>query len=97
MAYRYNNQVAPGLPKSNLLLNAGLTYLFLKDDRGQLKISVFEILNRNNGYYRYASQNYILDQQSNVLQRYGLLTFTYNIRNMGAPRKLGGRDRMFLF
>lgn len=97
MAYRYNNQVAPGLPKSNLLWNAGLTYLFLKDDRGQLKISVFDILNRNNGFYRYSTQNYIMDQQTNVLQRYGLLTFTYNIRNMGAPRKVGGRDRMFLF
>lgn len=97
MAYRYNNQVAPGLPKSNLLWNAGVTYLFLKEDRGQLKISVFDILNRNNGFYRSTSQNYIMDQQTNVLKRYGLLTFTYNIRTMGGPRKVGGRDRMFLF
>ena len=96
-AYRYNNQVAPGLPKSNFLWNAGLTYLFLKDDKGQLKISVFDILNRNNNFYRYASQNYITDQQTNVLKRYGLLTFTYNIRTMGTPKKVGGRDRMFLF
>ena len=97
VAYRYNNRVAPGLPKSNLLWNAGLTYLFLKDDRGQLKISVFDILNRNNGYYRYTSQNFIADQQTNVLKRYGLLTFTYNIRTMGGSKKVGGRDRMFNF
>ncbi len=96
-AYRYNNQVAPGLPKSNLLWNAGLTYLFLKNDKGQLKLSVYDILNRNNNFYRYASQNYIIDQQTNVLKRYGLLTFTYNIRTMGGPKKVGGRDRMFMF
>ena len=97
VAYRYNSVVAPGLPKSNLLWNAGLTYLFLKDDKGQLKFSVFDILNRNNNFYRYTSQNSIIDQQTKVLTRYGMLTFTYNIRTMGTPKKVGGKDRMFMF
>lgn len=97
VAYRYNSEVAPGLPKENLLWNAAVTLLMLKGDVGMLKLSVFDILNRNNGFYRYTSQNQITDQRTNVLQRYGLLTFTYNIRNMGAPKKVGGRDRLFFF
>jgi hypothetical protein len=96
-AYRYTTQVAPGLPKDNLLWNAAVTLLMFKGDVGLLKLSVFDILNRNNGLFRYASGNQITDQQTNVLQRYGMLTFTYNIRNMGAPKKVGGKDRLFMF
>lgn len=96
-AYRYTTQVAPGLPKNNLLWNAAVTLLMFKGDVGLLKLSVFDLLNRNNGLFRFASGNQITDQQTNVLQRYGMLTFTYNIRNMGAPKKVGGKDRLFMF
>ncbi len=97
IAYRYNSEVAPGLPKENLLWNAAVTLLMMKGDVGMLKLSVFDILNRNNGFYRFTRENQITDQRTNVLQRYGALTFTYNIRNMGAPKKVGGKDRFFLF
>jgi hypothetical protein len=97
IAYRYNSEVAPGLPKENLLWNAAVTLLMLKDEVGMLKLGVFDILNRNNGFYRFTSQNQITDQQTNVLQRYVSLSFTYNIRNMGAGKKVGGRDRLFIF
>ena len=97
VAYRYNSEVAPGLPKENLLWNAAVTLLMLKGDVGMLKLSVFDLLNRNNGFYRFTRENQITDQRTNVLQRYGALTFTYNIRNMGAPKKVGGRDRLFFF
>jgi hypothetical protein len=97
MAYRNTTQVAPGLPKTNILWNAAVTLLMFKGDVGLLKFSVFDILNRNNGYYRYTTQNQIVDQRTNVLQRFGELSFTYNIRNMGAPKKVGGKDRLFMF
>jgi hypothetical protein len=97
VGYRYNSQVAPGLPKDNLLWNAAVTLLMFKGDVGFLKFTVFDLLNRNNGFFRYANSNQITDQQTNVLQRYGALTFTYNIRNMGAPKKVGGKDQLFRF
>jgi hypothetical protein len=97
LAYRYTNQVAPGLPKENILWNAAVTLLMFKGDVGLLKLTVFDILNRNNGFYRYTTQNQIIDQQTNVLQRFAELSFTYNIRTMGASKKVGGRDRLFIF
>jgi hypothetical protein len=97
LGYRYNSQVSPGLPKENILWNAAVTLMLFKGDLGLLKLSVFDILNRNNGFYRTTNQNQIIDNQTNVLNRYGALSFTYNIRNMGAAKKVGGRDRMFLF
>ncbi|HWI89736.1 MAG TPA: outer membrane beta-barrel protein [Flavisolibacter sp.] len=97
VAYRNTTQVAPGLPKTNILWNAAVTLLMFKDDVGLLKFGVYDILNRNNGYNRYTTQNQIVDQQTNVLKRFSELSFTYNIRNMGAPKKVGGRDRLFMF
>ena len=97
LAYRRTNQVAPGLPRENILWNAAVTLMMLKGDVGLLKLSVFDLLDRNNGLYRYTTQNQIVDNQTNVLQRYGALSFTYNIRNMGAPKKVGGKDRLFWF
>ena len=97
VAYRQTNQVAPGLPKTNILWNAAVTLLMFKGDVGLLKLSVYDILDRNNGLFRYTFQNQIIDNQTNVLKRFAHLSFTYNIRNMGAPKKVGGRDRLFMF
>lgn len=97
LAYRNTTQVAPGLPKTNIYWNAAVTLLMLKGDVGLLKLGVYDILDRNNGYFRYTTQNQIIDQQTNVLKRFAELSFTYNIRNVGAPKKVGGRDRLFMF
>lgn len=97
--YLYNPQVAPGIRKSNFRWNAGVNFLFLKDDKGQLKLSVYDLLNQNISVYRSVTQNYIMDSQTTILKRYFLLTFTYNIRNFGggAKPKVGGRERLFFF
>lgn len=100
--HRYNSQTAPGVQKTVALLNAGLTYLFLKDDKGQLKFSVFDVLNQNRSVFRFSAENFITDRQVNILQRYFMLTFTYNIRSFGASGKgsggkVGGRQSMFFF
>ena len=97
ITYTYNPQVASGIRKSNVRWNAGLNYLFLKDEQGQLKFSVFDLLNQNISVYRTVSENYVADTQNSTLKRYFMLTFTYNLRNF-SPGKVGGKDRgMFLF
>lgn len=93
--YRYNSQAVPGLQRSYYKWNAALTYVFLKGRRGQLKLAVNDILNQNINAYRFVRDNYIQDSQSSTLRRYGMLTFTYNIRNFGA--KVGGRNQLLRF
>jgi hypothetical protein len=96
--YRYNDQVAPGLPRDNLLWNAALAYPFFAHNKGQLKLSVYDLLNRSNNFYAYTSGNAIVNQNTNVLQRYLLLTFTYNIQNFNADNKeKQGKQRLFVF
>ncbi len=82
--YIYNPQVAEGIQKSVLRWNAAVNFLFLKDDKGQFKLSVYDLLNQNITVYRQVTENYINDVETNILRRYFMLTFTYNIRNLGA-------------
>ncbi|CAA9282555.1 MAG: hypothetical protein AVDCRST_MAG95-3411 [uncultured Adhaeribacter sp.] len=95
LEYRYTSNVAPGLRRSYTRINAAITYLFLKNDRAQLKLAVYDILNQNLSTYRSIQENIVQDFQATVLQRYGLLTLTYNIRNFGG--KVGGSNSLFRF
>ncbi len=73
---------------SNFFLwNAAIAYKFM-NRMAEVKASVFDILNQNNSISRNVTETYIEDTRSNVLNRYFLLTFTYNIRKftpMPAP------------
>ncbi len=94
--YAYNPQVSPGIRKSSVRWNAAVNYLFLKDDKGQIKLSVYDLLNQNINVYRYTGENYVSDTQSTTLTRYFMLTFTYNLRNFSGG-KVGGKDRSMFF
>jgi len=91
--YRYNPNSVPGLLKDYYKWNAAVTYIFLKGRRGQLKFAVNDILDQNIMASRTIRENLIEDMQGSTIRRYGLLTFTYNIRNFG--EKIGGRNKLF--
>jgi hypothetical protein len=80
----YNNQYYSGLSggfNQNIsLLNAAVGYKFLKDKRADLRLFVFDILGQNNSIQRNITETYIEDTQTTILQRYFMLTFTYNIK-----------------
>lgn len=93
--YTYNPQVAAGIQKSSVRWNAAVNLLFLKQDKGQIKLSVYDLLDQNISVSRTVRENYIQDSETIILRRYFLLTFTYNIRNFGA--KVGGRNSLLMF
>lgn len=80
----YNNQLYTGLNdgfNQNIhLLNAALGFKFLKEKRADLRLFVFDILGQNNSIQRNITETYIEDTQTTILQRYFMLTFTYNIK-----------------
>jgi len=53
----------------------------LFNENGELKISVFDLLNKNINISHSVTPQYIQDTKTNVLHRYFMLTFTYNLRN----------------
>lgn len=62
------------------LWNAAIGYKFLNKKVGEIRLSVFDILNQNNSINRSVTETYIEDTRTRVLNRYFMLTFTYNIR-----------------
>lgn len=95
--YIYNANVAPGFQKSSWFWNTSLAYSVLKD-KGVLKLRVYDVLNQNTNARRTATQNYIEDAESTVLQQYFLLSFSWKFNTLGAKapnRRRGGYNVMF--
>ncbi len=69
-----------------LIWNAAIGYKFLKNDAGDIRLSVFDILGQNNTLTRNVNEMYVEDIQNEVLQRYFMLTFTYTFRNFNAAK-----------
>jgi hypothetical protein len=94
-----NNQLYSGLSagfnQSYFLWNMSVGKKFLKNQKGELKASVFDLLKQNRSINRSVTETYIEDVQNQVLQQYFMLTFTYNLRNFGAvpvPTRGGNRN-----
>lgn len=68
------------------LMSLGLSRTLLPGDRGELKLSVFDLLDKNRGLSRSANINYLEELRSNSVGRYGMLSFIYNIQGMGTGR-----------
>jgi hypothetical protein len=82
--YTINTGRADGYNTNIPMWNASLAKSFLKNKRGELKFSAFDLLNQNVGVNRNANQNYIEDTKFNVLQRYFLLSFTFSLNRAGS-------------
>lgn len=83
-----------GFNQNFTLWNASLGKKFLKDNKGELKLTVFDILAQNNSISRNVTETYVEDVTSRVLTQYGMLTFTYTLRNFGkAPAPAQDRPR----
>ena len=78
---------AAGFNTSVPLLNAAIAKQLFKNKQGELRLSVFDLLNQNVSITRNVTENYIQDVQTKVLTRYALLTFTYNLKNFNKPQQ----------
>ena len=84
-----NHQLYKGLSggfNNNFLLwNAGIGYKFLKKKAAEIRFTAFDLMKQNNSLSRNITETYYEDVQTNVLQRYYMLTFTYNLRAFKMP------------
>ena len=64
-----------------MLLNAGIGYKFFKNYGGEIMLLAYDLLNQNASVGRTVNEFYIEDNVTNVLGRYIMLRFTYNLRN----------------
>jgi len=87
--YAINTGRAEGFNTAVPIWNASFSKFFMKNKRAEIKMSAFDLLNKNIGISRNVSQNQIVDRSYNVISQYFLLTFTYSLQKSG----LGGGAR----
>jgi len=82
--------LSSGFNQNYWLWNVAIGRKFLADQRGELKLSGFDLLKQNKSISRTQSQNYIEDDQNLVLTQYFMLTFTYKLKTFGTLPTQGG-------
>jgi hypothetical protein len=81
------------------LLNLSLSRFFLKNNSGELKIGVNNLLDKSLSVTQTASDNYLQQETTNNLGRYYMVSFTYAINKHLNPmggRRGGGRRMMMM-
>ena len=81
--YTINSQRAAGFNTKVPLWNASISKQMLKFNRGELKLSARDLLNKNVGISRNTNNNYIEDSKVLTLRQFFLLSFTYSLSKTG--------------
>ena len=76
VSYRYNSRVGNEFDGDAIFWNAGLG-IELWDNKATLTLVGYDMLGKNNGYRRSVTETYIQDTESNILEQYFMLNFTY--------------------
>jgi hypothetical protein len=90
--YMLNSGLAEGYNVSIPLWDGGLACQLFKKRNGEIKLSVNDLLNQNSNINRQIGENYILDTRTVILQRYFLLTFTFNFNRFGPKGSFNRHD-----
>ncbi|WP_373496936.1 outer membrane beta-barrel protein [Aquiflexum sp.] len=78
--HQINNGLAAGFDANFTLVNMSVGKKVFNNQRGEVSLMVYDLLGQNANVRRNITETFIEDTQSNVLQQYVMLSFTYNLR-----------------
>src|SRR5690606_15727551 len=81
--FNMNTGSSDGYKQDFTLWNASIAKEVFKSKKGEIKLSVVDLLNENLNVNRSVGMNYIEDVRTNALQRFFMLTFSYKLNRMG--------------
>ncbi|MES1216964.1 MAG: outer membrane beta-barrel protein, partial [Bacteroidota bacterium] len=94
--YTINSQRAVGFNTKVPMWNASISRQLLHYNRGEIKFSAVDLLNRNIGISRSTNQNYIEDSRVKILRQFFLLSFTYSLSKVGLNNNRDGGMRVIM-
>ncbi len=65
------------------LLSSEVSKTFLKHKRGILSLRAFDLLNRNISIFQQSQQNSFVEQRSNIIGQYFMLSFKFKLNKLG--------------
>lgn len=95
-SYDYNLYTSSAFAQNQSLplMKASISRFILPLDRGQIKLSVFDVLDENRGLSRTSDINYLEEIRTNSVGRYVMLSFVYSIKGAGNDNPMGGMRMM---
>jgi Outer membrane protein beta-barrel family/CarboxypepD_reg-like domain len=97
--YSYNSETT-NFSQAIPILNIGLSRFVLKNNVGELKVGVNNLLDQSLGVSQTATANYLQQTTSNNLGKYFMVSFTYALNKqlnpMGGGRRAPGGMRMII-
>lgn len=81
MQHQWNAGLADAYNLDFWLVNISVGQKLFRNQLGEIKLTVFDLLRQNNSISRTVGENFVEDVQTQILQRYAMLTFTYQFRN----------------
>lgn len=85
LSHQYFGGLAEGFNQNFLLWNAALGKKLFRNERGEIALSMNDLLNQNRNISRSVTETWIEDSWTNALTRFVMLSFTYNLRHFGKP------------
>ncbi|MFZ1256776.1 MAG: outer membrane beta-barrel protein [Saprospiraceae bacterium] len=76
------------------LFNLAFGKKIFKNERGEIAIGVNDLFNQNINILQSVSDYYVEDSRTNSLQRFLMISFTYNIRNYNSGKKATQNNTM---
>lgn len=81
LTYQNYNVISSKEVTEYTLLNSSIGSKLFKNNTGEIKLTVYDMLDQNKSLSRTVTDTYIENSTTQVLRQYVMLSFTYNLRN----------------
>jgi hypothetical protein len=85
--YLYTNNHSPGFNASVPLLSPSIAKSIFKKKNGEIRLTTFDLLNSNTSVSKSVSLTGYSESRTSTLQRYLMLTFTWNLNNFAGAQQ----------
>ncbi len=81
LVHNLNAGLSEGFDQNFWLWHLAIGKKVFKNERGEIALAVNDVLSQNRSISRNVTETYVEDLQTNALQRFVMLSFTYNLRH----------------
>jgi hypothetical protein len=81
VTYQHNNGLSSSYNTNSTIMNCSLGKKLFSNDRGEIRVSALDIFDQKTNIQRTSTDTYYQDTRSNVLGRYFIVSFIYNLRS----------------
>ncbi len=78
--HQINSGLSDGFDQNIFLMNMSVGKKIFANQRGEISVNAYDIFNQNRSIRRNVTDIFVEDVETNVLQRYLMFTFSYNLR-----------------